>query len=89
MTFGVNKDVNYDEPDYNNTNNAGPSSNSDNSDTASTGNTTLPATTTFPVGTDTNDQHYGYDTTTQLPLTFFLSLAVGIGVSAGVSRFVL
>ena len=89
MTFGVNKNVNYDEPDYNNTNNAGTSSNSDNSNTVSNGSTTLPATTTFPIGTDTNDQHYDYDTTTQLPLTFFLSLSVGIGVSAGVSRFVL
>ena len=96
MVFGVNKDVNYDEPDYNNTNNAGTSSNSDNSGTATAKpSTTLPATTTFPINTDTNDQHYGYDKTNtqtaslQLPITFFLSLAIGVGASVGLSRFFL
>ena len=105
MTFGVNKDVNYDDT----SNNAHNSTNHDNSKLSSGGNT-VSTSTTFNNDTKLSSNSparlrvRGYDSygsaydsygtvkTTakseaQLPITFFLSLAVGIGVSAGVSMF--
>ena len=86
MVFGVNKNVNYNANEVTSGTQSKPNSpthNSTSHDSGGGGNTTSND------GSNINDNDRGsyssYDTTkttsAQLPITFFLSLAVGMGVS--------
>ena len=88
MTFGVNKYVNYNKPGgtLNSTNaNANTSTSRNNSISGRNTffDTSTPSDTSFDTSTNVN---YNTPTQAQLPLTFFISLAVGYAVSVGLSR---
>ena len=88
MTFGVNKDVNYNKP--NSTSQDTHNSTSRNNSKHSSGgdSTTFNDNSNRRLNSHANVRlryNHDYSTTAQLPLTFFLSLAVGMGVSAAFS----
>ena len=91
MTFGVNKDVNYNKPNI--THNSVSRNTSHNN--GSSGGDSASRSITFNERSANrgNSHDNGYANvrsttqTAQPPITFFLSLAVGISVSVGLSRF--
>ena len=84
MTFGVNKDVNYTANSANDNANASTSRNNSISGRNTSFDTSTPSDTSFDTSTNVN---YNTPTQAQLPLTFFISLAVGLGMSVGLSRW--
>ena len=90
MTFGVNKDVNYNKP--NSTSQDTHNSTSHNNSKHSSGgdSTTFNDNSNRRLNSHANVRlryNHDYSTTVQLPLTFFISLAVGMGVSVGMLKF--
>ena len=85
MTFGVNKNVNYNKPQNNYSSGSRDTSHGNNS---GNGGMALLVNERGASRGDNNNNTRTYNntsTTAQLPLTFFISLAVGMGVSAAVS----
>ena len=93
MTFGVNKNVNYNKPqDTHNSTSRNTSHGNDSGDGSgaafnergvSRGDVNID-THTY---NNTSTKPKLTSTTAQLPLTFFISIAVGLGVSVGMSKF--
>ena len=90
MTFGVNKNVNYVRPQ--NTQNSTSRNTSHGNDSGDGGGATFNERGVSRSDININTSAYNYDpkstsSSSQLPLTFFISLAVGLGVSIGLSRW--
>ena len=91
MTFGVNKNVNYNKPQdthnsiSRNTSHGNDSGNGDG--TAFSERGASRSDDNNGTRTYNNTSLSAQPTTSQLPLTFFISLAVGLGVSVGMSKF--
>ena len=88
MKFGVNKNVNYVRPQ--DTQNSTSRNTSHGNDSGDGGGAAFNERGVGWSDVNNNTRTYNYTSTTtssQLPLTFFISLAVGLGVSAGLSRW--
>ena len=104
MTFGVNKNVNYNKPQ--DTHNSTSRNTSHGNDSGDGGGAAFNERGVSRGDDDDNTRTYNSDlrsrafrrntpyaakptksSSTQLPLTFFISLAVGLGVSVGMSKF--
>ena len=84
MTFGVNKNVNYNKPQ--DTHGSTSRNTSHGNDSGDGGGAAFNERGVSRGDDDDNTRTYNNTTTTtQLPLTFFISLAVGLGVSAAFS----
>ena len=93
MTFGVNKDVNYNKPQ--DTHGSTSRNTSHGNDSGDGGGDAFNERGVSRGDNNNNTRTYNNtstkpkstSTTAQLPLTFFISLAVGLGVSVGLSRW--
>ena len=89
MTFGVNKNVNYNKPQ--DTQNSTSRNTSHGNDSGDGGGDAFNERGVSRSDVNINTSTYNYTSTkpstAQLPLTFFISLAVGLGVSIGLSKF--